>query len=88
MAAIEAMAAGLPLVVSQISSLAEIMTDQEHAIFINPPEPKSIADRIQELVDNPELYDRIARDGQAFVRDKLSWVEYSRQYLEFATKEK
>lgn len=76
MAAFEAMAAGLPLVVSNVTSVAEVLKDQENALFVNPGHPDEIAVQIQCIVDDPTLYYRIAEAGQKFVKENLSWNKY------------
>ena len=49
MAAAEAMAAGLPVVVSDSTSVAEAMTDGENALFVRPGHPEEIAAKVKML---------------------------------------
>lgn len=76
MAAFEAMAAGLPLVVSRITSAAEVLREGEHALFVDPLHPEQIADCVEKFVQNPVLHKRMAVAGQEFVRTQLSWKRY------------
>lgn len=76
MAAFEGMAAGLVLVVSNATNIAEALEDGENAVFAKAGNPSSIADRIKYLINNPEIYEKIARNGQEFVRKNLTWDKY------------
>lgn len=55
----EAMAAGLPLVVSDLPSLREILRDEE-AVFVPPDDPEALAAGLEELVAHPERRSRQA----------------------------
>ncbi len=83
MAAFEAMAAGLPLIVARTTSVAEVLEDGESAIFVNAGQPEEIAEAAQALITNPARYKSIAAAGQIFVRDHLNWPQYVRNILMF-----
>lgn len=76
MIAFESMAAGLALVVSDATNVAEVLKNGENAIFSKSGNPSSIAEGIKYLFDNPETYKKIARNGQEFVRTNLTWKRY------------
>lgn len=80
MAAIEAMAAGLPVVVSSSTSIAEVLESGRHALFSKPGDPESIADCIQSLYRD-ELYRTLASAGQEFVHKNLTWQSYISRYI-------
>lgn len=82
LAAFEAMAAGLPLIVSDITSIAEVLEDNVHALYVPRLRPDAIADRAMELINDPGRYAEIAAAGQSYVRDNLSWEAYARKFLE------
>ena len=76
MAAFEAMAAGLPLIVSRVTSVAEVLEDGRNAIFVDRLCPDQIAERIERLMNDPKMYRDIAEAGQKFVKDFLGWNMY------------
>jgi glycosyltransferase involved in cell wall biosynthesis len=84
MAALEAMAAGLPLVVSRITSVAEVLSEGENALFSEPGNPEDIAGQIEKLLSNPALAERIAKNGQLFVKNNLTWKEYAKKFIALA----
>ncbi|GEM_PF-2236891 len=85
LAAFEAMAAGLPLVVSNVTSVAEVLTDGENALFVDPLHPDQIADKIEQLMSDEKFYLRIARDGQKFTKENISWDAYAKGFLKIAS---
>ena len=58
---LEAMASGVPVIVSGTTSLPEVCGDA--AVFIDPSKPDTIARAIDELFNDPELYERKRRSG-------------------------
>jgi glycosyltransferase involved in cell wall biosynthesis len=58
---LEAMASGVPVVVSKTTSLPEVCGDA--AVYIDPERPESIAKAIDGLLSDPELYARKKASG-------------------------
>ncbi len=81
MAAIEAMASGLPLIVSNSTSFAGVFHDKVDALFVNPAHPDEIAERVKFLLDDPKRYESIAKAGQDFVREHFQWSKYVEMFL-------
>ena len=52
--AIEAMAAGLPVVCSAVGGLLDLVTPDRTGLLVDPADPESLAGAIQSLVDDPE----------------------------------
>lgn len=70
--AFECMAAGLPLIVSRVTAVAEALHDRGDALFVDVSSPAQIADRAEELARDPALYKKVASAGQAFVKEEMS----------------
>ena len=68
---LEAMASGTPVVVSNVSSLPEVVGDG--AILVNPYEPRAIADGIHEALGDAALRERLRVRGLARARS-FSWL--------------
>lgn len=81
MAAFEAMAAGMPAVVSRTTSVAEILADGVNAVFTNPADPEGIARAVRSLVDDGARYRSIAAAGQKFVKENLGEDSYVENLL-------
>ncbi len=61
---LEAMAAGRPIVASDIHGYREVLTDGVQGLLCPPADPAAIADRICRLLANPELAARMGRAGR------------------------
>jgi glycosyltransferase involved in cell wall biosynthesis len=68
---LEALRAGVPLVVPPLASLDGLLDDQRTALFIDPYDPLSIAKAMQQLLAQPDFV-RLMRDAQ---RAKFSKLE-------------
>jgi glycosyltransferase involved in cell wall biosynthesis len=60
-AVLEAMACGVPQVVTDVGGTAEAAVDGETALVCPPNDPQALADRIVALLRDPELRERMAR---------------------------
>jgi glycosyltransferase involved in cell wall biosynthesis len=78
----EAMAAGLPLVICRTSTATEVLTDQKHAVIVEPRNPIDLADKVASLMSDPTHYNQIASTGQSYVRENISWRKYASDMLE------
>lgn len=82
MAAVEAMAAGLLLIVSRTTSIAEVLEEEKHALFTDPGKPEDIADKAEWALKNPKEYGRIALAGQQFVKENFTWDVYAKKLID------
>lgn len=73
LAGMEAMAAGKPVIVSDASGLAEVLTDGENALLVSPRSPQAIADNLNKLISNPGLAAHLGCRAQQLVRENFSW---------------
>ncbi|PIR70038.1 MAG: hypothetical protein COU46_03705 [Candidatus Niyogibacteria bacterium CG10_big_fil_rev_8_21_14_0_10_42_19] len=77
----EAVASGLPIIVSKTAGCHEVLTDGENALFINPKDPQDIVLKIKQLIDDPALYAKLSENGSNFVRNNFSWDKYAKNIL-------
>ena len=84
--ACEAMAAGLPLIISRATATAEALHDGVDALFVDALHPEQIAEKAELLVTNPEVYEQIAVAGQSLVEKMLSVERYVQEMLSPASK--
>lgn len=80
---LEAMAAGLPVVCSNQGPLPEIY--ESAAVYFNPFQPKEMAEKILEVLNNPLLREKLINLGRVQVR-KYSWQKCAQQTLEIYKK--
>lgn len=70
-ALVEALAAGLPCVVSRGAAIAPLLEQQNAAIVVDP-DPASIGHGLRALAD-PSTRERLSHAGRRFVTEELAW---------------
>jgi len=73
----EAAACGCPLIVSKTAGCHEVLTHGENALLIEPKNPEDYAEKIFMLLRDEQLYRKIAKNSNAFVRGNFSWPKYA-----------
>lgn len=63
-AALEAMAAGKPVVVTRVGGLAEVVVDGESGLVVPPEDPAALAEALRRLLQEAALRARLAAAGQ------------------------
>jgi glycosyltransferase involved in cell wall biosynthesis len=77
----EAMAAGLPQVVTDVSGSQDMVRAGHNGLVVPPREPESMARALLELLRDPELRGRM-REAALTEAAQYSWTRLSRLYLE------
>ncbi len=70
---VEAMAAGLPCVATEVGGIVDFIRDGETGVFVEVRNPESIAEGVMRLVKDTELYSKIKRNGFEMVKEKYDW---------------
>jgi len=81
LAVIEAMALGIPVIVSTGAGVHEVIQDGLTGFLIPPRSPARIASIISQLMASPALAAGIADAGRAYVVANLSWSRYAQDML-------
>jgi phosphatidyl-myo-inositol dimannoside synthase len=69
----EALASGLPVVVSSRAGVAELLEDGRHALVLDDPEdPHELAGHVARVLEGAALADRLAREGRRLAK-KHTW---------------
>ena len=79
---LEAMAAGLPVVASDVGGLAEVVIEGETGFLVPPGEPGSLADRLGRLVDDPELREALGQAGRRRAEERFSLPGWREAHLD------
>ncbi len=75
---LEAMAHGCPVVSSNATCLPEVY--QDAALYFDPNSPEDMANKIQQVLDNPELSKELVAKGQKVLK-QYSWEKTARETL-------
>lgn len=82
----EYMAAGVAVVCTDLKLWADIVTDANCGLLVNPLDPKEIADAINKLIDNPEKAQEYGLNGYNTAIKKYSWASEEPKQKEFYSK--
>lgn len=80
--ALEAMAAGKPLVGSRIGGIPELVRDGENGLLVPEKDVRALADALLALAADPDLRARLGAAGRAEVRGERSWEAVGRKFEE------
>lgn len=68
----EAQASGLPVVASNCGGIPESILDGESGVLVPPGNVDALVDTLQTLLDTPDQWPEMGRDGRNYVEDKFS----------------
>jgi glycosyltransferase involved in cell wall biosynthesis len=78
---LEAMAAGVPVVVSDLPAVRELMTDGVEGMLIQPDRPAALARQIRILFAYPELRRTLGAAGRRRIEQSLTWEHAAERLL-------
>lgn len=78
---LEGMAAGKPVVASNIAGFPDVIGDGESGLLVPEKDVPALAQAILELANDGELRQRLGAHGRAQVREKLNWENVARRFV-------
>ena len=82
-AILEGMAAGLPMVVTNVGGNAEAVEDMHTGLVVLPKNPESLADSLLSMALAPELRTRFGNAGKERVHQHFTVTQCVKKYAEF-----
>jgi glycosyltransferase involved in cell wall biosynthesis len=82
-ALMEAMAAGLPVIATQVDGIKDLITDGVNGLLVPSENAEALGDSILQLIDNTEMRKRIGAAGQAHVLQTHSVDDMCKKYYDF-----
>lgn len=87
---IEAMASGIPVVATPVGGIPDFLADGSTKIgralptglFCNVRDPKSIAEKVTEFLENKELRERTTKNAKALATEKYDWSRVAKDMRE------
>ncbi|MCK4386503.1 MAG: glycosyltransferase family 4 protein [Candidatus Pacebacteria bacterium] len=70
---LEAMAAGTPVIGTPVGGIPDFLKDGETGLFCEVQNPKSIAEKIQLLLNNPNLANTLTQNASQLIAQKYDW---------------
>ncbi|MBU2529974.1 MAG: glycogen synthase [Elusimicrobia bacterium] len=78
---LEAMACETPVVASAVGGILETVVDGETGLLAKPADPRALADAINTLLNNPELAEKLGKNGRRRVEEKFSWTSIAEKTI-------
>jgi len=79
---IEAMAAGVPVVATDVPGIRDVVRDGVTGLLVPPGRPDALAEAIRRVVENPALRRELIRAAAEDVRARFTWPGVMRMYEE------
>ncbi len=80
LAAVEAMAAGVPVVATRVGGLPEVIADGIEGILVPPADPDALAEAVVAMLRDPERMQRMGRAGRKRARREFDIARVVRSY--------
>lgn len=79
---LEAMAAGIPIVATNIEGYARVLHHEQDALLVTPKDVNELVKAIERLIDNPDLREQLSQQGQLTVQH-YSWEKVAGQIMDY-----
>jgi len=79
----EAFFLNVPVIGTDVGGIPELITNNETGILVPPENPGKLADAVNELLSNKEKAEKLARNGNAFVKNNMTWDVILPKYIQF-----
>jgi glycosyltransferase involved in cell wall biosynthesis len=78
---LEAMASGVPPLMTTIAGVPEVVTDRETGILLEPGRPDNIEAAIIELFDDEAFRAELAGNARDYVFNNLTWEQRTERVI-------
>lgn len=79
---LEAAAAGLPLIVTPVGGIPSVLSDEEHALFVQPGDRDALSSAMVRLIESPQLRTRLGHAAREHVLERYGIENSARKYLD------
>ena len=79
----EAFYLNIPVIGTDVGGMPELISNDETGILVPPENPEEIANAVNELLSNPEKAQKLATNGNNFVKKNLTWEVMLPKFIKF-----
>jgi glycosyltransferase involved in cell wall biosynthesis len=77
----EAMAAGLPVIATQVGAIPEVVKDGETGILVPPEDPSALANAVSDLLDHPRVMKDMGTRGRERAEKHFTWDKVAQRVV-------
>lgn len=81
MALVEAQSCGVPVIAHDLEGMREVVEDRVTGFLVPPGDVAALADRLEQLIADPELRNNLGKAGHDRMRERFSVNERVNEYL-------
>ena len=79
----EAFYLNVPVIGTNVGGIPELIENNETGIIIPPENPSKLAQAVNELLSNKEQAEKLATNGNTFVKNNMTWDVILPKYIQF-----
>ena len=79
---LEAAAAGLPIIATDVGGTNEIIPDDSYGLLIPSKNPNALAEKLAALTNDENLRTHLGGNAQRYVKEHFDWDKITEQYIE------
>jgi len=79
----EAFYLNVPVVATNVGGIPELISDNDTGLLVPPENPEKIADAVNDLLSNPGKSEKLAINGNNFVKKNLTWDVMLPKFIQF-----
>lgn len=76
---LEAMAAGLPVIATNVGGISDFLTHEKTGLFVEVDSPEGVADAVMRLVENSALRTSIIENSRALIEKQYDWNHVAKE---------
>lgn len=77
---LEAMASGVVIIGTPVGGIPDFLKNGETGLFCDPKNPKDIADKIIEIIEDKELRQKLIINARKLVEEKYNWDNIAQEF--------
>lgn len=81
--ALEAMACGTPVVASKKGGIPLAVKDGYNGYLVRPKSPKQIAEKVNKILEDRKLQDRLSKNARRTVEEKFDWRIIAKRFHQY-----
>jgi glycosyltransferase involved in cell wall biosynthesis len=79
----EAFFLNVPVIGTDVGGIPELITNNETGILVPPENPGKLVDAVNELLSDKEKAEKLATNGNTFVKNNMTWDVILPKYIKF-----